>query len=410
MILRSNEKIDKTIAQYDVLSSPYWWRIVRRWIRIFLVIGVIKGCSFAAYRLDGPDLLSGKAKDDFLERRNYLVQKVIVDDEPLGLFARSLPEQFAGEWRIGAQSMTAAALTNLAILVPETKADAVARLGVLAERMGAPETRRFDTNRWAEDALRSLGAPRGHIGYLGHYLFVLGAHRLAGGGSQFDQRMHEIAESLSRRLQSSPIHLIETYPGEIYIPDNVVVFAALKNTDRALGSSYSKAVDAAIATAREKYLDPQTGVLVFSVATDGTVVQGPRGSGAGWNSFYLPFVDQAFAAEQSTRVIAHFVDSPLGGIISGVREYPRGVSGAGDIDSGPVVLGLSCSGTGFFIAGLRRLGDAAHLRGFMRTAELAGTTISIAGERRYLFAPLVGDAILLAMMTSTDWESIIRRY
>jgi hypothetical protein len=90
-----------------------------------------------------------------------------------------------------------------------------------------------------------------------------------------------------------------------------------------------------------------------------------------------------------------FLDRPLPGLW-GVREWPRGVSRAGDIDSGPLPLGLSPAATGFAIASARRLNDAWTLQRLLDTAELAGFSLELGGRRRYLLAPLVGDAILLA--------------
>ena len=69
---------------------------------------------------------------------------------------------------------------------------------------------------------------------------------------------------------------------------------------------------------------------------------------------------------------------------------------SGGIDSGPLPLGLSPEGTGFAIASARRLGDAWTLQRLLDTAELESFSSELAGRRRYLFAPLVGDAILLA--------------
>lgn len=86
------------------------------------------------------------------------------------------------------------------------------------------------------------------------------------------------------------------------------------------------------------------------------------------------------------------VETPLG--LSAFREYPRGVDGRGDVDSGPLVLGLSPSATGFALAGA----DPALRRGLLHTAELVGCTVPWNG-RHFLFGPLVGDAAVLAART-----------
>jgi hypothetical protein len=69
----------------------------------------------------------------------------------------------------------------------------------------------------------------------------------------------------------------------------------------------------------------------------------------------------------------------------------------GDVDSGPLVFGLSPAATGFAIAGARCSGNEDLARALERTAEIVGTTVPSWHGRTYLFAPLVGDAVILAM-------------
>jgi hypothetical protein len=49
--------------------------------------------------------------------------------------------------------------------------------------------------------------------------------------------------------------------------------------------------------------------------------------------------------------------------------------------------------------------DSATLTGLLRTAEVAGFTWSFDGRRRYLLAPLPGDAIILAARTMVRWDA-----
>ena len=87
-----------------------------------------------------------------------------------------------------------------------------------------------------------------------------------------------------------------------------------------------------------------------------------------------------------------------------LREYPRGVVGSGDVDSGPALFGLSPAGTGFGLAGARHAGDVDAVLGMLRIAEVAGFTVPWRGGRAYLLAPLVGDAAVLAARTATPMD------
>jgi len=48
--------------------------------------------------------------------------------------------------------------------------------------------------------------------------------------------------------------------------------------------------------------------------------------------------------------------------------------------------------------------DQHTLAELLRTAEAVGSTGSFAGRRRYLLAPLPGDAVMLAARTLTRWD------
>ncbi len=66
---------------------------------------------------------------------------------------------------------------------------------------------------------------------------------------------------------------------------------------------------------------------------------------------------------------------------------------------------LSTSGTGFAVAGARLFEDSEMLGGLLYTAEAVGSSWDANGTRRYLLAPIVGDAIMLAIKTAMPWDS-----
>jgi len=79
----------------------------------------------------------------------------------------------------------------------------------------------------------------------------------------------------------------------------------------------------------------------------------------------------------------------------GVREYPTGSSGGGDVDSGPLVLGVSLSASAVTLAAARANGDVALAETLDREAESFGIGLQWAGERRYALGQLpIGDAWL----------------
>ena len=304
---------------------------------------------------------------DQRSRLEYRTHRLTTEDAPgWG------PSQFyAGEWRVVSLSMTALAALNL------KQPEHIEQLAELALRKSA---RAFDTERYGTDALLGLENSDGHVGYLGHVMLVLGAE-CALGSSKHRREADAVSSALRARFLAAPHGLIETYPGRYWIPDNAAALAGVELYGRCRGA-------ASIAFVARRWPTDCAGLLLFAPGHP------PRGSGAGWNSIYLPRIDPSFAAAQYRLARARFeASSGLG--FAGFREFPRGVGGTGDVDSGPLIFGLTPSGTGFALAGA----DDSERAQLLRTAELAGWTVPWNG-RHYLVGPLVGDAAVLAARTS----------
>jgi hypothetical protein len=378
---------------------------VRRILVMLALLGVAKVVWVAGCRPTGAAALAGGDRDEVDARLRYLVERQedprFIDDlmlSPGGIYA--------SEWRLVSLSMTAAALTNVAFADPSRREASAASSDRLLAQALREEVRAFDTDAWGEDALASLSGPGGHVGYLGHLAFMYGARRVLGGGSAEIAAGHvALCDALARRMAASRSRHLATYPGRTFTADNSVAVAGLALCDVAAGEARYGAILAEwVAYTRAHLLDPETGIIVFCVDHDHGPLGAARASAAGYNSFYLPFVDMELAREQYRALLDHYlVELPFGA--RAFREYPARFDGAtGDVDSGPLVFGLSPSGTGFAIAGARHAGDAELLGGLFLTAEGAGFTIPMWHGRAYLAAPLVGDAIVLAMRTARAWD------
>lgn len=279
----------------------------------------------------------------------------------------------AGEWYLVSLSMAGIAAKNLGRSEDLTW---------LTARALQSDVRAFDTREWRSDALATLDTAEGHAGFLGHAGLLLALECSTGHAAI----RRQVLSALERRYAAAPDALIETYPGRTWIPDNSVTLAAV-----ALGAQ----CDGHAVSAREWLarwpVERSSGLLRF---TPGAKV--PRASGNGWNSMYLHFVDPAFAREQFTKAEATFLFDTVPGLAAW-REFPPGVEGHGDVDSGPLIFGLSPSGTGFALAGATLYGSKAR-GGMLRTAEAAGVSVPWGGLH-YLLSPLVGEAAVLAAKT-----------
>lgn len=345
-----------------------------------------------------------KNEEPSLTARRALLLEAFEDPaEILDSMPSGLPDQFKGEWAIVSYSMTAMALANMAQTHPETRQESARVVTALAEQVLQEPIRRFDKERWKEDPLETLDSADsyGHIGYLGHLNLILAAEAYLAEEPLHLERFHQVSECLARRVDASPFGLEYTYPSELFVPDNAVVIGSL-------GLYYKMFPEKDTGVVKrwfqkmEKLRDPKTGLLAFSVTIRGDTLEPGRGSGAAWNIFYLSYADRDWAAAQFAKVKTHFY-RPLFLGMSGIREYPEGVEGSGDVDSGPVILDTSTAGTGFATAGARLVGDREFLQEMLRTSEFIGFTWGWK-KQEFLVAPLVGDAIMLAMLTTTEWK------
>lgn len=368
-----------------------------------VVIFAVKLVWMALLSAQGGDLSARRTQDDLHRRCAYLVHRLIHRGVTWREMPRFLSPQFQGEWALVTHSMTAAALADRAFLSPDSRDESLTHMDRLLERVLLPDFRVFDTELWERDALSDLTGERGHIGYLGHLNFMLAAYHMLGGADpEYAHLFGRVTKHLTAVLYARPWLNAETYPGEIYIPDNAVVAASLALYDRVYPHRASGVAQNWLDRLSTLH-DLATDLPVFNLDGRGEPLQMSRGSGVAWTIFYQSHVDLATAQDDYWRLKDHFWRSYAPGCAA-VCEWPHCAGGLGDVDSGPLLLGMSPAATGFAMAGARLAGDEKGLQELARTAEMAGFSVQWRGRRSYLTAPLVGNAILTAMRTATPWD------
>jgi len=376
---------------------------MRKWVRRTLValaaLLVARVAWHEAVVDDAKAIVEGRAEAELVSRRDYLSSRLDTYAEG----GSPGDAQFSGEWAIVTLSMTAAGAASTGFDYPGTVPDDLALAEHACRLAMDAKARAFDTARWGSDALATLDGDDAHIGYLGHLGIVLESYRLLGGkDAQLRKLERDVVAALGRRYDSAAIPFLETYPGERYVADNAVVLAVLALSDVGGAPAHAVLLKRAIVHARGHLLDAKTGLLEFGVDERGEGTGGARASGAAWSLYYMAFADEGFAREQADALRRGFRKKLLPGA-EAVCERPS-CEGKGDVDSGPLLLGTSPAATGFAIAAARRLGDEQWLGGLLSTAEWVGMTVP-GKRRRYLVAPLVGDAIVLAMKSSRPWDA-----
>lgn len=347
---------------------------------------------------------SDSEKSEILQRCNWLVDKVMVEPRQLLMeMPGGIGLQYRGEWALYSCSMLTKALSNIAVLYPETTEESIIIIDSLIQNVKSPMLRLYDRMRWGEDPLDSISGDKSHISYFSHLAWMIGNYRKIGGGDKYNALHDSLCLSMNRRILKSESLNLPTYPDEdIYIPDMLVAIVALSDYAKLNNGKYQSTVNKWIQRAKSEWIDDRTGLLRSFLAIDGdTSVRQPiKGSYSTLNTYYLTLIDPIFAKEQYVSLKTVFLKDSW---LTGFKEYQEGGEILGiDIDAGPIIWGLSPSGTAFGIGCATFFNDKELRKKLLKTAEIAGHTVSGNGKRHYILAniAMVGEAITLAMRTS----------
>ena len=345
---------------------------------------------------------------DILNRRNYLIQKIITSPNQLiAEMPNIVGRQFQGEWALYSASMFSAALTNIAHIYPSTREESIGYIDKLIEIVLSPEIRKYDTEKWGEDPLESLETDNSHISYLSHLAWMISGYKELGGNSKYDSLYSELCKTMNRRILNSYNYNLKTYPGEcIYVPDMLVAIVALANYSRQNNNEYTQTVKLWLNDIKEYWIDDYSGMIMSFIPDEGNYYIGNiiRGSYSALSCYYLTFVDEKFAKDQYLKLKEHYYQKRP---IAGFKEFHSRKCWLGfDIDAGPIIFNLSPTGTAFAIGPATYFEDYEVRNRLLKTAELAGFSVESSDKRRYLLAniALVGEAITLAMRTAIKWN------
>ncbi len=245
----------------------------------------------------------------------------------------------------------------------------------------------------------------------GEIALMMAARRTLEEKHAYKALLNERIEAMIARMRESPVLCAESYPDECWLFCNTVALAAIRMADVLDGTDHSDFLASWVDTAKAKLIDSHTGLLISSYAVDGTPAPsgfGPEGSTIWMAAHMLQIVDEEFAEDQYRRARAELARSFIGFGYS--REWPVGLEGKMDVDSGPVIplLGASASGSGLAILAAAAFDDAEYFSSLMASLEFAGFPTERDGRLRYQASNPVGDAVLLYTMTEGPLWDLVR--
>jgi hypothetical protein len=192
--------------------------------------------------------------------------------------------------------------------------------------------------------------------------------------------------------------MIETYPGETWPPDVAAVAGSIGLYARATGRDHGPMLERWAERFARCAID-RSGYLVQRVRSGScAALDAPRGSGTAIAAYFVGFAQPTLSRRLHAALIASGHRSLLG--FGALREYAPGYSGSGDVNAGPVVLGVSVGATGFGIGAARTHGDRELYRELVRTLYLFGVPVERGGRQWFATGGALGNALVLAMLTA----------
>jgi len=219
------------------------------------------------------------------------------------------------------------------------------------------------------------------------------------------QRLQFECDALSNAIQKSSTPFLPSYTASAWPCDSVPAIHALSTYQHLSKEARYKDVIAGWLTAAAQRVDPETGLLPHTAdGKDGSKVSVARATSQVIMLRLLPDIDASFARDQyglfRDRFFTTFLGAPC------VLEYPSGISGSGDIDSGPLIFGRSLSATVLMMGVAQIYGDMDFANAIGQAGETVGLPWTSAKQKHYMAGVLpIGDTMVAYAHVARPWFS-----
>ncbi len=311
------------------------------------------------------------------------------------------------EWMLMADLFSVLAWSNHALADPTQRRDALAQIDAVIAATLAIEAEQgqlaFLLPYARRQPFRDPGARSLFVD--GEVALMLAARLSVAPKPAYERELRVRVEAIEASMGAGPIGSGESYPDECWTFCNTTALAALRLADPILGTNHDARIGAWLAVAKQRLVDPKTGLLVSSYAYDGRVLDGPEGSSIFMVAHNLLVLDPAFARQQYAAARQELGRSVLG--FGWAREWPVSSDARLDVDSGVVVpvLDASPGSSGMALLGAAAFGDVEVRDALLRSMQLAATPTHEGGASWYRAAGRIGNAVAAyALSFGPLWE------
>lgn len=216
--------------------------------------------------------------------------------------------------------------------------------------------------------------------------------------SDFDKEIFRIkCMEIAEAYETNGFSYLSSYDSGTWQGDNIICLASLALHDKLFTPKYQALINKCIEYIKAD-IDIKTGLIQHS-----TDEKYPRGSSQSLINVFLPDIDSMLAKQQYFKYKQHFLDRRLGLVC--FREFPKGHTGEGDIDSGPVIwdVGAVASIVGIKAASIHK--DYATSKSLRNNIEGLGYPIYSGQQKKYFFGTFPMADAFIAWVNVTDIES-----
>jgi hypothetical protein len=200
------------------------------------------------------------------------------------------------------------------------------------------------------------------------------------------------SEIIVEAFGSSETYFLQSYPQMTWPADNLVAIASVSIYNSYTDERYSDFLKSWQSNL-PSHLD-KNGLIPHSTnyLTD-EVIEGSRGSSQSLIMILLKEIDRDLAERHFSKYKELFLTSRFG--LPMIREYPQNLSGSGDIDSGPVILGIGSVASITAIKAFNVHSGYSTALGLSNTMEIIGIPTITDQGKQYLFGKMpMADAFL----------------
>jgi hypothetical protein len=218
--------------------------------------------------------------------------------------------------------------------------------------------------------------------YLSHLNIVLGMRQLLAKDNKYFKLNKKISEYLAERSLSDPQKHMKSYPNKTqkWPADQTATLYSLYLFDKNYNTNISgKPVAEWLNYMKTNATDKKTG-LHYSEITGSKYGKYPRGCALSWSIYYISFFAPEEAQKLWEKYKRHYKKSYI--LFAGFREWPPGVSGPEDFDSGPIVKGIGTAATAFGIRAAKAVGDSITYTQLKNTERLVNLYATVSNDAR----------------------------